>query len=341
MNFEMSVDSNPTKILLRENTSKRIIMKQEDEIEPLITDNSVDYVETVIKKEEYESNPWSVESVSELLKYCCPECNYIEKNLKLFSNHAQEKHEKSSILINDINKMIPKNYSSNSVQVYLNVNKSNLESGLDIQDDNLKRAIKEEELFEEYDNSENDVFNAESDPDLAIGKIIDFKKNGNKRKIKTIKRLPSYDDSDSDFQNESEIENEVRVRKRVKKQRKKQINSEGKYTCYYCDDKIQNRKALHKHYEKHLNLNGMFPCRQCDKTYSTFKKISHHLREAHRGPGFCEECNKSFSNHTSLYRHKNNVHGNKKVKTFQCEFCPFSTHARDYLYEHRSDFSID
>ena len=299
MNLKMSVDSKPTKILPRKNPSRRTIVKQEDKIEPLITDNSV---ETVIKKEGYESNPWSVDSVSELLKYCCPECNYIEKNLKLFSNHAQENHEKSSILINDINKMIPKNYSSNSVQVYLNVNKSNFESGLDVQDDNLKGGIKEEEVFEDYDNSENDVFNAESDPDLAIGKIIDFKKNGNKRKIKTMKRLPSYDDSDSDFQNESEIENEVRVRKRVKKQRKKQINSEGKYTCYYCDDKIQNRKALHKHYEKHLNLNGMFPCRQCDKTYSTFKKISHHMREAHRGPGFCEECNKSFSNHTSLYR---------------------------------------
>ena len=41
-----------------------------------------------------------------------------------------------------------------------------------------------------------------------------------------------------------------------------------------------------------------------------------------------------------LFRHKNNVHGNRKLKKFQCEFCPFSTHARDYLYEHRSDFSI-
>ena len=96
-------------------------MEKEGEIKPMIIENSV---VTDIRKEEYESNPWSVESVSELLKYCCPECNYIEKNLKLFSNHAQEKHEKSSILINDINKMIPKNYSSNSVQVYLNVNKS-------------------------------------------------------------------------------------------------------------------------------------------------------------------------------------------------------------------------
>ena len=295
----MEVDSKTTKILPRESPKRRVIMKQEDKIEAMITENSV---ETVIKKEEYELNPWSVDSVSELLKYCCPECNYNEKNLQLFSNHALENHEKASILINDINKMISKNHSSNSVQVYLNVNQSNFEPELDLQHDILKEGIKEEEGFEGCDNSNDDVFNADSDPDLAIGKIIDFKKKGNKRKIKIIKRLPSYDDSDSDFQNESEIENEVRVRKRVKKQRKKQMNSEGEYTCYYCDEKIQNRKALHTHYEKHLDLNGMFPCRQCDKTYSTFKKISHHMREAHRGPGFCQECSKSFSNHTSLYR---------------------------------------
>ena len=72
--------------------------KKEDKIEPMITENSV---KTVVKKEEYESNPWSVDSVSDFLKYCCPECNFSEKDLKLFSNHAQENHEWSSSLIKD------------------------------------------------------------------------------------------------------------------------------------------------------------------------------------------------------------------------------------------------
>ena len=144
-------------------------MEKEDEIKPMVTENSV---ETIIKKEEYESNPWLVDSVSELLKYCCPECNYSEQDLKLFSSHAQGNHERSSSLINDVNKMIPKN-------------------------EHDKEEIKEE-VFEDYENSRNDdVFNADSDPDFAIGKT-DFKKKGNKQKMKSIKRLPSYDDSDSD-----------------------------------------------------------------------------------------------------------------------------------------------
>jgi hypothetical protein len=158
-------------------------MEKEDEIKPMIIENSV---ETDIKKEEYESNPWLVDSVSELMKYCCPECNYSEKDLKLFSSHAQENHERSSSLINDVNKMVPKN-----------------------KHDMVKEEIKEE-VFEDYENSKNyDVFNADSKPDFAIGKT-DFKKKGNKRKIKSIKQLPSYDDSDSkgifiDWQNDFSV----------------------------------------------------------------------------------------------------------------------------------------
>ena len=31
-----------------------------------------------------ENNPWSVEDASAFLKYCCPECDYNNSNLKMF-----------------------------------------------------------------------------------------------------------------------------------------------------------------------------------------------------------------------------------------------------------------
>ena len=34
------------------------------------------------------SNPWMVDNVSVFLNYCCPECDFKEKNLQLFSDHA-------------------------------------------------------------------------------------------------------------------------------------------------------------------------------------------------------------------------------------------------------------
>jgi len=42
-----------------------------------------------------KTNPWSVEDVSAFLKYCCPECDYIDENLRLFANHAICNHSKA------------------------------------------------------------------------------------------------------------------------------------------------------------------------------------------------------------------------------------------------------
>jgi hypothetical protein len=60
-------------------------------------------IETDIKKEACEANPWSVDDASVFLKYCCPECEYHEGDLKVFSNHALKNHERSYILFNDKN----------------------------------------------------------------------------------------------------------------------------------------------------------------------------------------------------------------------------------------------
>ena len=68
-------------------------------------------IENDIKKEVSDVNPWSVDDASAFLKYCCPECDYHEGDLRIFSNHALEKHERSSTLFNEQNngsQMVPK-----------------------------------------------------------------------------------------------------------------------------------------------------------------------------------------------------------------------------------------
>merc|ERR1712079_363172 len=44
-------------------------------------------------------NPWSVENVSDFLKYCCPEpeCDYSNQTLKVFTEHALENHTKAKV----------------------------------------------------------------------------------------------------------------------------------------------------------------------------------------------------------------------------------------------------
>ena len=58
-------------------------------------------VESNIKTEICESNPWSVEDVSIFLKYHCPECDYFDGNLEMFSDHALENHIKSMVLFEE------------------------------------------------------------------------------------------------------------------------------------------------------------------------------------------------------------------------------------------------
>ena len=48
--------------------------------------------------DETEENPWSVEDVSVFLNYCCPECDYKDQDLNVFSEHALHNHLNATAL---------------------------------------------------------------------------------------------------------------------------------------------------------------------------------------------------------------------------------------------------
>ena len=48
--------------------------------------------------DETEENPWSVEDVSVFLNYCCPECDYKNQDLNVFSEHALHNHFNATAL---------------------------------------------------------------------------------------------------------------------------------------------------------------------------------------------------------------------------------------------------
>ena len=51
---------------------------------------SVDHVK--VEQIEEEENPWAVEDVNVFLNYNCPECDYKNQDLSVFSVHALENH---------------------------------------------------------------------------------------------------------------------------------------------------------------------------------------------------------------------------------------------------------
>merc|ERR550519_2613879 len=75
----------------------------EDEDKPIAIDSVHPdrNVETVIKKEDSDGNPWAVNDASVFLRYCCPECDYNNEDLKGFSDHALGNHERSSTLFTE------------------------------------------------------------------------------------------------------------------------------------------------------------------------------------------------------------------------------------------------
>ena len=65
--------------------------------------NGENKFEPVVKIEDYNKNPWSVEDASIFLKYCCPECDFKNEDLSEFSSHAVFNHKNASVLFYEAN----------------------------------------------------------------------------------------------------------------------------------------------------------------------------------------------------------------------------------------------
>ena len=55
-------------------------------------------VEELFQNCEKIKGPWKVKNVSVFLKYCCPECNFADQDLQIFTDHATSTHKDASVL---------------------------------------------------------------------------------------------------------------------------------------------------------------------------------------------------------------------------------------------------
>ena len=101
-----------------------------------------------------EINPWMVDNASDFLNYCCPECDFKDKNLHLFSDHALENHKKASVLFDEVSIDIKENQIEENEYVDYKSDSKNIFKGdqsdisEDISETNNHNAI---ELHENYD----------------------------------------------------------------------------------------------------------------------------------------------------------------------------------------------
>merc|ERR1711913_63502 len=108
---------------------------------------------------------------SVFLRYCCPECDYNNEDLKIFSDHALENHERSSTLF-------PENSNFNNQEVPSGLSKSGVP--LDIY---VKQEEQEQPDFEPY-LDDNMIENSDHEFDIPTPDIKHVGKNNTKKKKK-------------------------------------------------------------------------------------------------------------------------------------------------------------
>ena len=293
--------------------------------------------ETVIKKEDFDTNPWSVDDATAFLKYCCPECNYHDGDLKVFSNHALENHERSSILFNTKSngyQMVPKVESDNEINDY-----------------------------QEHDYLENDY---DSDPNWELP-LKKFKNLGQKSSVKVESDLldpQEYVSTELETGTPNQICCEICVLDFPNLEildmhnSEKHEDAEGMKQCHLCDNKLKTFNGLKAHIDSKHSDHGekKYFCKKCDESFifqsslrihkgkhkikqekgkqkqvtkrceicvhefSTYKLLTAHNRQKHES-GRCHHCNHKTGSLSNLKIHIDTNHPEHGEKKFFCEQC--------------------
>ena len=98
-----------------------------------------------------DSNPWMVDNVATFLKYCCPECDFKENNLQLFSDHAIQNHENAYALFDDVLPDICAESEEIDTKSYINSDKNDDFKNIDIKTE-TKDLVLESDHAMDVDN---------------------------------------------------------------------------------------------------------------------------------------------------------------------------------------------
>jgi DNA-directed RNA polymerase subunit RPC12/RpoP len=107
----------------------------------------------------------------------------------------------------------------------------------------------------------------------------------------------------------------------------------NRFSCNRCNKTFTRKSNLKRHQDSVHSTERPFQCPYC--SFSTKRKdiLDRHIREKHFGVRYnCEICKESFTQLTSLKRHANSVHNQKK--TYKCDFCDVEFPRKDNLVRH-------
>lgn len=101
--------------------------------------------------------------------------------------------------------------------------------------------------------------------------------------------------------------------------------------CQVCFKKFDSRRKKVEHIERD---HSEIICGHCSQQFETHSKLMTHVTAKHRKVR-CEECKRDYASNMVYLKHMRTVHANHANKSFQCDECPYKTHAATYFYDHK------
>ena len=262
-----------------------------------------------LKKEIFENNPWLVEDPSAFLKYCCPECDYKNEELLIFTNHALEKHVNASLLF--------------TPDAILNIKNEHF----DEQTDYYSELPLHSELHD------NDQF----DPGL-------IKKEKNEH-LPVYQLDDSYEIEKIEVAPRSSKLKALLIKGGVSENNKHPKTKMKVHSCTYCDYKAMTMQKIQRHIDaKHPEHDTKnFFCDKCDKSFIYKISFNQHTKyactfsNAEKVPKLvCEQCGFTTKLKTLLTSHIKNKHEPEKHK--KCPYCEFKSPLSKQWKKHIDQF---
>ena len=286
---------------VRENhTNSTMFFKIKSDQEDFKNIDSID----PLKLECEETNPLLVENISVFLEYCCPECDFNDPKLEIFTNHALENHSLSSLLFGKSMKKscVP----SISKEVLDSVNKD-----------------------QDIENCFNEVVSL--DTTLENEELLEANPLSKKQEIEGPKTLASLKDQliasimtpypcpicKKGLSSKSALRSHINS---VHERKTTQI-------CPSCGKSFAKNGSLKVHYDiVHEGIKA-FKCLDCNTSFAFKKRLKYHkankcaktlvaIHEENK-PFKCSICYMNFSSKKTIRSHISNVHEGKKLNKVQ------------------------
>ena len=303
-----------------------------------------------LKMEICYSNPWQADDPSVFLKYCCPECDYINPELLNFTNHALENHVEAGVMFapDEIeNNKSEHSYSKleSSLEFPLHLEKTNEQNGFDSLLIKVENEVQEENVscfqlpegFSHLEMKQNEVTFSNEVEDIEVSKsdTVGHFENKYTKRINGKHCCPCCEYKTS---NKSHLKMHI--------DRKHAENAEKNNICEKCNTSFMFQSSLKKHIcksdtvvqlETKISKQHSCPCceykcpqeylikKHIDREHPEYRKeLTHKWTKRINGQHCCPCCEYKVSNKAHLKVHIDRKHPEYDEKKVICDKCSMS-----------------